>query len=670
VSARRGDRLAMAGIGLVAVVVCWPLLAHINNVPPPEAELGTDLLKYYSTAAAARTTVFRFGQFPLRSPWHGGGYPLYAYPEDMILSPTMLLVLAVGPFAALKIEFVLLCVLGGVGMYVLTRRQMGYPLVAALFSATAFAVGGYMMTKWLLGWFATMHLVWLPWMMYALWRGRGRRRWLALAAVLVAWMLVDHKYAAMSMGWFLLMVGLLRLDEEEPTGVGPAWGYFGRLAVVWAFGAGLAAVKLVPMWPLLRAHLRRTPPDPWAGLWWQPMAVWLVIFAALGLMPVLGRFLRHRRMRPTGGLGILGMLTAVLLAVTLWSPGRYFRRDQGARWIAEALDDTVRFGTWVKIKSSEDTPMNYDRFRARAPVGPLVCVLAVAAVGLRPRRTWKWAILAGLLIVCELGPALPRNLTGSWNRLPVLAWIHRPREHLNFYLFFALTLLAGRGLDWPERLRRPFALRGIAWVLLGANVLFLGWNVRTRLAYSVGKRPPPAREWGEYQLLDEPESVWRDNPCFLIRSNIGLKTWDIDFRDTRHTALVPSLRVAGEGAYQPHPDFTDMAWFERQDNQVKGWTFTPNEIKVQVNLRAPGVLVINQIADGDWRPSEGTLLPGAPLVAMSLSRVGEYDVRLRYVPSLLYVGLLFSALAVLAGCVLLAFPGRDKRGHRRVAHSR
>jgi len=734
VSASRADRLAIAGIALAAVVITWPLLVTPFGIPPKDTFLGLDLAMYYGFGGAARETLLRFGQFPLRSPWHGGGYPIYVNPDDMILTPTMPLILAAGPWAAMKIDFVLTVIAAGLGMFLLTRRMMGYPLVAALMSATAFAFGGFLLTKWLLGWRPVFHAAWLPLILYALWRGRcwrtavvavplspdnslarrrpqrlphnpceGRRRWLVLAAVLVAWLILDHKYVAMAMGWFLFMVGLLQLDAGETAGkrgsdplrqrgLAPsplAWGYFGRLFAVWGFGAGLAAVKLIPMWPVVRDHVRNEPPNPWADQWWRPVLVWLVIFAALGLTPLLARRVRERKgkgVRPlrrrgadpfplfVGALGIAGVLAAVLLAVAFWAPPRQLSAADARLHVAKIFDRTVSFGTWQMNELGISTPCSSrgfgdrfdDRFRSRAPVGPMVAVLAVVAVILRPRKTWKWAVLGGLFLSFELGPALPRDLALSWGRLPLLSWIRRPREPLNFYWFFLLTLLAGRALDLPASLRRFRVCRFGTWLLLAANVVFLGWIGFTRYTYSVSDALPESAPWGRYELLDRRGDRWRQRPAFLLRSNVGLIGWDLDLNDHRHEALVPSRSANDDGTDRPCPAFKDMVWFHDPDNRVDTWAFTPNEITVGVRVRRPDVLVINQINDPDWRLSEGVLVPDDPLLKVRLTRTGTYEVRLRYVPRLLFVGLGVSALtALVGGLVLVAAARRDRRFSRR-----
>ena len=173
-SASRKDLWAVAGIVAAALVITWPLLAHPFGIPPRDNFLGLDLVVYYGFGGAAREILFRYGQFPLRSPWHGGGYPVYTNPDDMILSPTLPLILAAGPWAAMKLDFVLTVMAAGVGMYLLTRRQMGYTVPGALMSATAFAFGGFLLTKWLLGWRPVFHAAWLPLVIYAISTARLR----------------------------------------------------------------------------------------------------------------------------------------------------------------------------------------------------------------------------------------------------------------------------------------------------------------------------------------------------------------------------------------------------------------------------------------------------------------------------------------------------------------
>ena len=198
----RVDLLACLAIVAVGLLVTSPLLVHLQGVPPDDNDLDLDLMTYYGYAGAARESLLRFGQFPFRSPWHGGGYPLYAYPDDLTLTPTMLLVLAVGPWAAIKIDFVLTVLVAGLGMYLLVRRRLGYSAIGALFSATAFSLGGFLLARWLRGWRVPTHAVFLPLILFLLWEPRRPARRLALAALLLlhyAW--PDLKRSGPIRGW-------------------------------------------------------------------------------------------------------------------------------------------------------------------------------------------------------------------------------------------------------------------------------------------------------------------------------------------------------------------------------------------------------------------------------------------------------------------------------------
>ena len=133
--------------------------------------------------------------------------------------------------------------------------------------------------------------------------------------------------------------------------------------------------------------------------------------------------------------------------------------------------------------------------------------------------------------------------------------------------------------------------------------------------------------------------------------------------EIRRAALMPSLLAVPDGLHRRNPDFEKMVFFEESANHAELTTFTPNEIMVHVTVRRPGVLVINQIHDCDWRPSEGALVGDSTILAVSLPRVGEYDVRLRYAPSLLFIGLGVSlAMAVGGGALLLLFPAAGPQG--------
>jgi hypothetical protein len=235
------------------------------------------------------------------------------------------------------------------------------------------------------------------------------------------------------------------------------------------------------MWPLLQAHLASWRPA-WSHNPWHAIALWLVFFAGLGLAPVLATWVRARRTRLRGAAGIVGVLAAAVVAAIVWAPPHVLGVQPLDEWLKHVLECVVSFGGWKVNDLGVRIPWPSDEYWSRAPVGILVLLLAIVALFRRHRGTWKWAILAGLFLVIDVSRATPWDLGESVRGLPLLSWIRRTREQLNFFLFFTLTLLAGRAVHWHGRTRWRAALQPIAWGVLILNVLYLGWNVRSRPA--------------------------------------------------------------------------------------------------------------------------------------------------------------------------------------------
>jgi hypothetical protein len=77
----------------------------------------------------------------------------------------------------------------------------------------------------------------------------------------------------------------------------------------------------------------------------------------------------------------------------------------------------------------------------------------------------------------------------------------------------------------------------------------------------------------------------------------------------------------------------------------------PNSVTVQVTIREPGILVINQNYHSAWWTDRGELFDRDGLIALRLHETGTYTVHLRYLPPSFVVGLAVSVLSI-AGWVL------------------
>jgi hypothetical protein len=679
-SPRRADGLVILGLAAATAAVTMPLWIHPLHLPARP----TDLCKDYADAAFDRLSVLQFGQFPFRSPYHSGGYPLYAYPEDISLSPRFLLVLAAGPWAGLKLDFILTMFLAASGTYLLVRRQMGYSTPAAVVTAATFAFGGFLLQRLLQGWLINCRAATFPWVLYFWWRSRDDRRYLLPCGLVMATYLLDAKYALITVLWFMALWMLLRLDR---TGGGRITdclqvGRFGILALLAVWAALAAGVKLAPLAPLMAEHF--AVGGQGAGVSWRQTLAWGLLAALLVVAPILAR------RRGTSRFLIGGLVIVTLAAFIFLTPYDDTLAAQRRSEAVEALRGLVWFGRMERVPDAP-VPVPTGLWEEGSPVGVIGLALALIAVVCRPRQTWRWTLLAALLLWIELGQAMPRNLQAGVRQLPLLNVIRKPREQFNLYLLFTLAVLAGQGAMvlagrrtnknrdgqdsgssaggpengvGPQRkdikgsdpiLPPPGLLPGrpkshvVPWTLAAASVLYLGVVAWPRYRSVAGTPLPPLGPWGEYRLIREDDEKGSLFPL-LINRNIGLLDWGLDMNDRRVAALEAALSSPDRAA-QP----TDIVHFlePRSPNRAHliQDAFTPLEIHVAVDVQEPGTLCIAQMKDDDWCPDRGTLSAQCPTLAVRLADRGQYTVVLRYVPRLFPWGLAITGVALIGGLV-------------------
>jgi len=651
-TARRIDALAILGLALATAVVCLPLLAHLTNLPP----FATDLSKKYALAASNRLTVTRYGQFPFRSPWLSGGYPTFTYPEDVALSPRGVLVFLCGPFAGLKLDYVITIFIAAAFTYLLAHHQMELPVPAALVTAVTFAFGGFSLQRWLQGWLINTRAVAFPVILYLWWRSKRDLRWIVPCGLVMAVWLLDAKYALAVLAWFALMWMLLRLDGP---GEGRATDRLCRrrlaafgLVLTWA--VPLAGVKLLPFVPLMRDHIELGGQG--ASVSGRQVLVWAVVLFVMAVGPAAARLANRRRAWVLTGLLIASALAAVLILAP--------REDTPAadRWseFRNVVHGLVWFGRMEPV-AGVSVPAPAGLWEEGSPVGWIGLGLALLAVVTRFRRVWRWALLAFIFLWIDLGQAAPVNLMASVRRLPGIHLIRHPREWLNLYLLFCLAVLAGRGALVPAEWLRRRPGRAVPWIAVAAGVVYLAWIAWPRYRYTVAQPLPPLGPEGDYHLVREEGPRPEHLAAALMYRNTGVINWGFDLHDRRVEFVQPRLeRVDGPA----NPDYRGEVFFlsKKSPNRAALTAISPNRIRVTVDVvETPAHLCINQIKDVNWRTSEGALSTKSLTLGVRLTTPGAYEVRLRYVPVLFYWGLGLSVVSLIGGTALILLVARKRR---------
>ena len=224
----------------------------------PQVLLGTQSFFFrdygvlgYPFIQYARESFWR-GELPLWNPLSNCGAPFLAQWGTMTLYPFSLIYLLLPLPWSLSIFCFAHLVLGGVGIYRLAGRWVGHPFAAAL-AGTAFVFNGFTFSS--LVWpNYLVALGWMPWVVLTVeagWRQGGGR--VVLAALVSGLQMLSGVPEIILLTW--LVVATLFLADLW-KGELSAGSLIGRMFVMVALTAGLAAAQLLPFFDLL-AHSQR-----------------------------------------------------------------------------------------------------------------------------------------------------------------------------------------------------------------------------------------------------------------------------------------------------------------------------------------------------------------------------------------------------------------------------
>jgi hypothetical protein len=364
------------------------------------------------------TERLRAGALPLWDPYHGGGTPLLADPNNLVLHPISALFLILPFDAAYTASIVLQFALLALGGYLLARaigaRPEGAAMAAAIVSLSGPAASLASLQNVLCG------AAWVPIGLWALLRGveSGQGRFLALGALCFGVVLAAAEPA--SIVSFTLLAPILGLTGDRspsPSRGRVAW----RIGAVLLVGLLIAGAQVLPAGDLLSRAARGagfTAPEAWK---WS--------------------------LRPARLLEVI--VPRLLGDPTRMSPGSWW-----GRWMFEG---------------------GYP-FLLSLYVGAIPCLLAAAGLlrsGADAARRRALAAAGGLGLLLALGQhsALYRLLLES---APALRQIRYP-ERFVLIALVPLALLAARGLDLL--LDAPSARRLLGGCVAAAGAAFAGVTV-------------------------------------------------------------------------------------------------------------------------------------------------------------------------------------------------
>lgn len=415
---------------------------------------------------------------------------------------------------------------------------------------------------------------------------------------------------APALGWFNFLgfallpwalVGARRAASGDVKGAA-----LGAVAIAWAMGMG--GTYTVPMIAIAMAlelaqwvAARRAVPSLWGLVSLGAMATGL---AAVRLMPVLDELQRSPRMVGGGGGASLGNIAGGLFGY--WPPFAV------ASWYLVGL-----------------------------PAGVL------SAFALLRRRSLPVAVVFVVWAWLALGYGVRFSLFAVLKQLPVFSMLRAPERFV-----FPAGLLVALGAAWSmshafARLRRPrrwprlqLAGAGVAVLALGVNVGLLLFNA----VQSTNGRTLSAPPNEEQRVFHQARGNRWSTPLFAAMSR-----GSIACHEAYPVQQSPLLR--GDLA-------DEWALVDGSAGSVRGRSWTPRRIELDVEVRRATRLRINQNHHHGWRTNVGTVVSDDGLLAVELEP-GSHRLALSFMPRSFVAGAFASGLALIA--VILAWRGRLQR---------
>ena len=555
---RRATALAL---GAVVALALWHLAPLLTPPFATDAIVGSDSYRSHDWLEVAkldhyaRVALLDQGRLPLWNPLMAGGQPQFAHPSDGTASPLILSSLLFGETLGMKLNVVLVALLGALGVFLLLRQVLGTALPAAVTGAGLAAWAGWLPSRVGVGFYESCLMAAWP-MVLALWlmpggRRARRRRW--VGAALLLWALAIQLQLAVPV-LVLLMGVIFTATAVQDRRAGAPFDretLLGGLAILGLAGL-LGAIKFVPMLDLLAQGDFRsntvypTHPDAWYRNFEQ---LWFGLFHRVPEIPIADvdgnpRVQEYMTLLP--GLGAL-----VLAAVALPSLRRAHR---AVPWLAAGLV----FG-WLSF-------------------GPHGLV-----DGFRP--------LFGL---------------------PLFSSMRGPLRYFNYPLLLALLVLAGVGLDavhqrWGER--AAWAGAGLALLLSLPGALDARTLYETAFLYAA----PPLE--AVTTLRSEGlghRSVGRAHALNLRKyGNIrrGVPTVYVPEDLPIEVGAVPATWLQPDGSVEDEPAYRGEAWVSTDALLAEGeagpgiarlLSMKAQEVVVEHTLPAPGVVLVNQNSWLGW----------------------------------------------------------------------
>lgn len=593
----KGTILSVIFIIIIVALFCLPLFHNINNISPDEA-----WLQFLSYHAFLRQGVVEFSQIPLWSPNFGGGYPFVEHPENPFLSPLILITIFFGEVLGLKLIILYCYIAASLGMFYLTRYVLKFNLAGSMFSSLIFVLNNNLPYHISTGNICETNFYYLPLIFAFFLKAKEKAKYLVICIIIFS--------ALIANGAGLCIVVMLL--------------FFVLFSVVNSFRWLDKKVKF-------------------NGKYLRNLCI--MIIASILLMSA--RILPSLKLLSINDRGFDNYSDAAEGSLT--SENFYYSLFPNAPYIGEK-------GCFPDGTSGVDSTMYF---------GYIPLILCLLAFLIYKRELFRYLILLAIFIILCFGNNSPLDLFRILWKVPLFHSLHYPNKYFAFFCAFIISLAAGRiFLVFKKQKMNKLVITSFVLLVIFISIghLFMINRVYHEVVFTE-KKPefkPEAAFYHIKSITADPgkKSEYRfhrdgEKNALLqyvcVNEHKGLINWhgNINLGEYPQPKYFVDLKTEKQAS---NPDYKGEEYFLKDNvsNKVKTAYFSPNEFRFDVIIKNPDKLIVNQNYHKDWKSSEGKAASYNGLLSIDLAKEGRYIVKLKYTPVSFYIGLIVSALTLIA----------------------
>lgn len=566
-------------IVIVSLVIYYPILKTGKQII-----FNDDFLLALGRHEYAKISYFKYHVMPLWSPWHGGGYPTIADPPDSALNPLLLISSLFGSVMGLKIIGLFSLILCGSGLYIFTRRVLGYGLWSGLYAGVLGGTQAFLLLRIADGNLNEIYYSFIPWILYLLVLAIKNKsyKYIYLIPFFMYVILSDGKTSFFVISFFMFLIVFLSLFfkknyffdiKNTKQRLKPIY-LFALVIIITVF---LGMIKIVPMQELLRDY---------GGLSKPQVISHLQTYSKTAIGAYDSRKIINEITGQKIGYLYLGFMPFILFLLTLFTR---FRKN--LFWLI-----LLCFYLWLIL--AYNASLDLFKILYKYPFFNAIVY---------PEKYFSWMISFLIIII-----------SGDY-----INYLEKLKNRYWKYIFLLLILVSVgyssyKLIDLQNRTIKTYLPK------LEYNNSF--YQIKSR---------------GLKRLRADPVNSIL---YFNVMRNIGTIDWPTAFPKGERTE--PKYFIDPSNQLILNNKYKGEVYFGNPENKAEV-VFRPNSIVISVNIKVPDILIINQNYSDYWKTNNGELYNYQGLLALRIKEKGLYQIKMDYYSKSFMVGSLISSITLL-----------------------